>query len=365
MNFYKPQSWTERLPWRSKAQMPWSGQSESVEFDTAGDLPAAYDFPPSEPQIFRGYSDADLRVFNRFARQVFEPHPGFITDVLGVRTRVSFHTGLAAPQGAVMGLPIPNDNMHAETVEWVGLLKSVLSARERFVCMELGAGWGPWIVGGAVAARHLGITDIHLTGVEADPGHFAFMQEHLRDNGLDPGAHNLLQAAVGVKAGRARWPKCADPASEWGSRPTAEAAPSADHLGRVFNTWLDVKVVPFRDLLSEQPVWNLVHIDVQGWEADLCLSAAKLIDQRVRWMVVATHDPKLHGDVMQQMHGRGWRLENEKPPRLKWRDDAPSLQAMVAMDGTQVWRNMRALAVPAREGKQSFFEKKDQKTSVS
>ena len=73
----------------------------------------------------------------------------------------------------------------------------------------------------------------------------------------------------------------------------------------------------------------------------MCRSAADLIDQRVRWMIVATHDPKLHGDVMQHMHARGWRLENEKPPRLTWRDDAKTLQEMVHVDGTQVWRNAR------------------------
>ncbi len=333
------QSWLRWRP-RRPARPPAGKRSELSELAVPGETEAAYDCPASDTQTYRGYSASDLRVFDRFAGQVFEPSPGFVTDFLGVRTRTSFLAGLSAPQGAVMGLPIPTDSVHAEAIEWVGLLKSVITARDRFVCMELGAGWGPWIVAGAVAARHLGIPDIRLTGVEADPGHFAFMRDHLRDNGLEPDAHDLVHAAVGVKAGRARWPKNDDPAADWGSRPVIGAAPPADHLGRVFASWLDVEVRPFRELLSAQPVWDLVHIDVQGWEADLCRSAAGLMDRQVRWAVVATHDPKLHGDVMQQMHDRGWRLENEKPPRLQWRDDAPSLQGMVSLDGTQVWRNV-------------------------
>ena len=316
-------------------------QPETLEPLKVYDAKLRFETPPVETQIFRGYAQDDLEVFRRFSEQTFEPYPGFITDFLGVRTRVEFHSGMSAPQGMVMGLPIPNDNVHAETVEWVGLLKSVITARDRFVCMELGAGWGPWIVGGAVAARQLGITDIHLTGVEADPGHFVFMQDHLRDNGLDPKMHNLIQAAVGVKSGRARWPKCADPADDWGSRPTIGAIPAADHLGRVFADWINVEVRSFRELLSTKPVWDLVHIDVQGWEANLCRSAEKLVDQRVRWMVIATHDPKLHGDVMEHLHSRGWDIENEKPPRLNLRSGAKSLQQMSVVDGTQVWRNPR------------------------
>ncbi len=294
--------------------------------------------PVSPTQIYRGYSDADLLVFDRFAGRAFPPSPGFITDFLGVRTRTEFLSGVAAPDGIAMGLPIPTDNVHAEAVEWVGLLKSVLAARGRFVCMELGAGWGPWIVASAFAARHLGIGDVRLTGVEADPGHFAFMRDHLRDNGLDPRKHTLIEAAVGVQSGQARWPRCLDPAANWGSRPVTDDG-NRDHLGGTVDEWLDIEVRSFRELLAAEPVWDLVHIDVQGWEFDLCQSAASLLDDHVRWMIVGTHDPKLHGQVMEQMHRHGWELENEKPPRLQWQSGAVSLQSMVAVDGTQVWRN--------------------------
>ena len=261
-----------------------------------------------------------------------------------MRTRTEFIAGLIAPQGAQMGLPVPIDHIHAEAVEWIGLLKCVLAARHQYVAMELGAGWGPWTVAGAIAAQRMGITDIHLTAVEADPGHFAFMQSHLRDNGLDPAAHTLIQAAVGPDAGRARWHVCADPAADWGSRPVTDVAATTDYVGRPLDTWLDIEIVAFGDLLLQHPVWDLVHIDVQGWEADLCRSAPALLDKRVRWMIVGTHDPHLHGQIMHQMHAQGWELENEKPPRMQWRNGAPSLQAMSTLDGTQVWRNPKLAA---------------------
>jgi FkbM family methyltransferase len=257
-----------------------------------------------------------------------------------VRTHESFLSELSAPQGVVTGLPVPGD-IHAETVEWIGLLKSIADARRRFVGMELGAGWGPWGVDAVAAARHIGITDIRLTAVEADPGHYEFTLRHFRNNGLDPSEHCLLQAAVSTLAGRARWPRSDAPSAEWGARPVVDATATRDHLGRAVSDWIDVELVSFADLLLPHPTWNLVHIDVQGWEVGLCESAAALLDERVRWLVIATHDPKLHGDIMNEMHLRGWELENEKPPRLNWRSGAPTLQSMVSVDGTQGWRNPR------------------------
>ena len=114
----------------------------------------------------------------------------------------------ASIDGRVFSTPVPVDDwFHAETIEYVGLLKSVLTATERYVALELGAGWGPWLISGATAARRRGIKDIRLHGVEGDPEHFASMQTHFRDNGFDPAAYRLDNAAIGVKAGRARWPK--------------------------------------------------------------------------------------------------------------------------------------------------------------
>jgi hypothetical protein len=82
-----------------------------------------------------------------------------------------------------------------------------------------------------------------------------------------------------------------------------------------------------------------VHIDVQGWEVDLCAAAGELLDERVRWLVVGTHDARLHGGLMELMFDRRWVLENEKPPRFVWASGVPSLMAMTTHDGTQVWRN--------------------------
>lgn len=154
-----------------------------------------------------------------------------------------------------------------------------------------------------------------------------------------------MQAAVGVEAGEGRFPTLPDPSADFGSRPqkASEACPT-DHVGRQLTEWIKVDIVPISGLLCGEPIWDLVHIDVQGWEVDLCSAAGVLLDERVRWLVIGTHDAKLHGDLLNLMFQRGWALENEKPPRFVWTNGAATLIAMTTHDGTQVWRNPRLSA---------------------
>lgn len=289
--------------------------------------------------LYPGHDDGELAILHRHARHDLAAEPDYLVDFIGTRTHcdVLWHA-VRHLSGSVAGLPVPADH-HAETIEWVGLLKCVESCRSRFVAMELGAGWGPWIVAGGVAARNAGIGDIRLTGVEADPGRFALMLRHLADNGFDPDAHTLLQAAVGAESGHAHWPALDEPTEGGGARPTREgnAADIAYSGGQAGG--IDVEIVAFRDLLGREQVWDLVHIDIQGWEAEVCESARDMLCERVRWLIVGTHSRALDGRMIEIMWSLGWRLENEKPTMFTHRPDAASLEMMTTVDGSQVWRN--------------------------
>ena len=295
--------------------------------------------PIGELEIYHGYSNADADLLKRYVFKKAKPEKGFVVDFLGTRTSVAYQHGIKNLDGQVCGVPIPA-NWHAEASEWIGTLKAVEQANGRFTAMELGAGWGPFVVASAFAARHRGIQDIRLCAVEGDPGHFAYLLEHFRNNGIDPAQHDLVKAAVGVTDGTVRWPKISDPAGDWGSRPRLSTEEGdIDHVGRAFEEWLDIPMVSFRSLLNKQPVWDLVHIDVQGHEVELCAAESELLSARVKWLVVGTHEYKLHGDLMDMMFRKGWVLENEKPPRLNWVQGAVSLLSMTTHDGVQVWRN--------------------------
>ena len=319
--------------------------------ETEEEAPAAPSATPGE--IYAGYCDDDLWVFDPFAHADPQAAPGFVTDFLGTRTRTSsLWDTVRNLDGQVMGRPVPHDLF--EAIEWIGLLKAVASAQDgRFAIMELGAGWGPWLVAGARAARLVGADDVRLLGVEADPGRFALMRQHFVDNGLDPDAHTLICAAVGVEKGHARWPRIADPANAGGARPVRETKGKLDsgdeaYMSGAMEDFIDVDILPFKDLLARQAMWDLVHIDVQGWEAKLCAGCAEELSARVRWLVVGTHSRRIDGEVIEILHDAGWVLENEKPTRFHFDAAQPSLELMTEVDGAQVWRNPRlAVARPS------------------
>lgn len=292
-------------------------------------------------QLYRGYLPDELAILNRYHATASKAQPGFIVDFIGTRiaTDIVWTSAGAQLNGAVLGLPVPGD-FHAETIEWIGMLKSVESAGDSFTVIELGAGFGTWAIASAVAARARGIGDIRIAMVEGDPRHCASARRHFVNNGFDPDSHTILHAAVGVENGIAHWPRSDVPASEdgWNHRPNFG---DGDYMGRSFDDMMEVQVVAMRDLIAREPEWNLVHIDVQGHEVDIVGSCLEDISQRVHWIVVGTHSRKLDGDFMAMMHGAGWFLENEKPAKFTYNRGFPTLEGMTILDGTQVWRNPR------------------------
>jgi len=296
-------------------------------------------------QHYPGYVESDLAVFEPFKNVKKQPEPNFIVDFLGVKTRA---TSLADCQrvysGKVLDIPVPGD-YHAEAIEYIGLLKSVLAAKNQYYVMELGSGWGPWLVNGGAAARHLGIKNIKMVGVEVDEKHMVSMHQHLTDNNFNPANHELLRGAVGAQKGKAIFPKIADAANQWGARPakiTNNKIDTSDsnYLGNLLNLeHEEVDIIPINELLEKQSLWDLVHIDVQGWESQICSVAIENLNKKARFVIIGTHSRKLDGEVLTLFHEAGWILENEKPTRFHYNKEVKELEGMTLADGTQVWRN--------------------------
>ncbi len=299
----------------------------------------------SPHDVYSGCSEEDLGIIREYFRQEVQPAEGFITDRLGIRTRVSSlwkeaeHLG-----GTVSAIPIPADS-HADAIEWVGLLKAIRATEGKgsLRAMELGAGWGPWVVAAGVAARNIGISDIYLLAVEADPNHFAFLRQHFLDNGLDPDQHRLLNAAVGIAGSRMQWPVI-DPNNDWGARPICadeqnENITKIDYRGAEFIETREIEVISIDMVLGLQPRWDLVHVDVQGDEAKICSAAIPQLDERVHWLIIGTHSRLIEGQLLEQFTRMGWILENERPVQFEFSRNPKTLECLTTHDGTQVWRN--------------------------
>lgn len=307
--------------------------------------PLSSGIPYYETQVYPGYTPEDLELIERFRVPQLRPAPGFLVDFLGVHTRASSLLATARQlDGTVLPIPLPND-YHSETIEWIGLLKSVLAAKSQFVAMELGAGWGPWLISGAAAARQLGIHDVRLCGVEGDKSHFDTMRQHFLDNGQNPDDHMLHQAAAGSEDGVAWWPEVIDPCDDWGLRPIAKEGHNvADEefetsRGKRLARKVEVKVMSLQRLLEQQPLWDLLHVDIQGGEFDVLKSARRELKSSVRYLIIGTHSRKIEGDLLEMFLNDGWELEREKPCRFKFNSSVNDLVMMTYYDGTQIWRN--------------------------
>jgi FkbM family methyltransferase len=181
------------------------------------------------------------------------------------------------------------------------------------------------------------LDDIRLHAVEADPALFGWLRQHMADNAIPAEALRLHQAAIGEVPGEVLWPGRAAGAADYGARPMDAA--DRDHRGVAVAAPQRVRVLPIAELLEMEPVWDLVHMDLQGLEARLCAAAMKLLGERARHVVVATHSAALDAACFGLFHKAGWDAPNHLPPQVKHRRHAVSIEAMTELDGTQFWRN--------------------------
>jgi len=272
---------------------------------------------------------------------------GFYMDFLGTRTRTSYVPGMHQYNNRTVGAPT-EDRPLFDAAEWVGVLRSVLEARHQFVAIELGAGWGPWLVTCHAAARQRGITDIQLAGVEGSDAHYEYMVQHLTDNGIDPQRHFLFKGVVGVSDGNAYFPRLAEPQNDWGAQAVLQADPGevaqrnfVDYRGIAFDQVDAVPSIALSTLLQRYPRIDVIHCDIQDAEGEVLPSAIGDMGERVRRVVAATHSRASEGALLAAFGANRWVIEADAPCRYA----VDNGRTIALADGVQVWSNPR-LAAP-------------------
>lgn len=290
-----------------------------------------------EHHIYSGYAPSEVAVFRQFPAYSGQGTKNFVTNFLGVKTRCAFQAPLIPFDGLVEGFPEPVGSTQGETAEWIGTLRAVLEAKSSFRMLELGAGYGPWMAITYAASVQRGIADIKVYGVEGDANHVTFMRANMVDNRIDDDHFVVFHAAVGATDGSTYWAVETDSSEVYGARPIAESGD--DYLGNKGREVLSIKLIGINVLLENEQYWDLVHIDIQGHEIEVCRAGIAQMCRRVRRVVVGTHSRAIDGAIFDLFYSNGWILENEKPTIYKWNEAFPTLEAMTTVDGVQVWRN--------------------------
>ena len=268
-----------------------------------------------------------------FVRAGLDPEPGMVTNFLGVRIPPAvFPAVLDRLAGLVEGPPDPG-NWHADIAEWAGALRSVTEATGTYRIVELGCGWGCWLVNMGVAARARGL-DVDLIGVEGDRTHLARAAEVLALNGFEPETYNLHHGVAGPRPGKAIFPDPEAGTAAWGGE--AEFYPDAAALARADRT-PGVQVLDCLTLgaLSDGQPIDLLHIDIQGAEADFVDGNVDQIAAHVRRVLIGTHSRVIEGRLVAAFTAAGWVLEMERPAIMVVENG----RQRIAIDGVQMWRN--------------------------
>ena len=273
---------------------------------------------------------------------------GFYMDFLGVKTRLHYIPDAEQYDGSVFDYPSRTPQpLGFDPAEWEGVLRSVIEAKDRFVSIELGAGFGPWLVTTAAAAKQRGIGHIQLAGVEGSADHFAFLLQHFKDNGLDPASHFLFHGIIGAADGISYFPKLADPKQDWGAQAVTTSAARqiagapndrfVDYRGLTFETLEKVASLSLTALLQKYPHVNLIHCDIQDSEGEVIPSAADELDKRVRRLVIGTHSRRSEAAILDALSSKGWLLEHDVPCQYV----VTNGRVLPTNDGVQVWANPR------------------------
>jgi FkbM family methyltransferase len=282
-------------------------------------------------------------VFDRFARWEGSVPADTKANWLGVMTAgelADWHLECRAPEpqrdGLRPDLPTVDDE---EYPEWIDLLEAVADAGDMFTMVELGAGYGRWLVNGAFAYRQLNPDGrVRLVGVEAEPTHFKWLAEHLARNGIAASDAELIEAAVAGEPGQVFF-EVGNPLGWWGQ----SARERVTLRGRIRRRSgrLAVRAITLAQSLQSVPgVIDLIDLDVQNAEAEVLAAGTSDLD-RVRRVHIGTHSHEAEEQLRSLFTNLGWICQsdyaaNSVAPTTWWGGQNVSFQ-----DGVQSWRNPR------------------------
>ena len=218
--------------------------------------------------------------------------------------------------------PLPN--FDEEYFEWLDLLETVAAARERYVFVELGAGFGRWTVRAALAAKRRGL-EFHGIAVEAEPTHFAYLQQHLRDHAI--GTVECRCAAITTS--NEPVPFYVGRAESWYGQAIAAAFVPADGM-------MLVEPLALSAVLRSFSVIDLLDLDIQGVEATVLEPELDLLRARVRRLHIATHSAAIEAALRKMFGSRGWIAYRDYA--LQHTNDTPYGRIAFG-DGVQTWIN--------------------------
>jgi Methyltransferase FkbM domain len=269
---------------------------------------------------------------------------GFEVDFLGTLTSKTFlqpwGDNATIVAGAHLQTPRPrlgggaNGEFWFEAADWV---QAAREARNRFVMVTLGALYGYQAVGSQRALQLLNPMPYTLVAVEPDPENMEWTRRHMRDNGIDPDRHWLLQAAIGPTNQPAFFPVGSPGSGAPNCISSNEAIARKNYLEGFIardqcedalkslllhnttglhkdliegkNFFAEIKLVStitLQDVLGPFERVDLLESDIQESEIVVFPPFRDLLKSKVHRIHIGTHGKDVHRYLLKMFHDDGW-----------------------------------------------------------
>lgn len=301
--------------------------------------------------FYGGWNDEDTELLSEFnAHTELEiPPDGYMLDWLGVKTKLEHHAWLPRPDGnsgiLVASLPIPDDQVHADAIEYVALCMAIKRAQSRkethFTTIELGSSYGPWTIASGVLALRIGFDHVTLIPVEASVESFNKLFEHAQANGLLQNKRLSFlprNVAVGNKPGIVYFPMV-DTSVDNGAQ-ISESACTTDYRG------LEVASQPvaaetITTIAGSIDHVDFLHVDLQGAEEAIIQSEefSMFLQAKVSVFYLATQSRFIEGLALKILPPLGFQLLRERPTRYEQNSRTQDVNGWTTRDGGQIWIN--------------------------
>lgn len=245
---------------------------------------------------------------------------------------------------------LPRINWGEAYFEWVSMFMAVRAARRSFTMVSLGAHFGGPLVDSALALQKLNPMPCFLVGVEADPHMCAMLDEHFRENGIDPNDHWIINCAVNDTNRPVVFPVSEMRTGANSVLRTSEERETLfdmiNNAGKAPETLRNVLIegstqlyiplanmegtpeargelrfvsaVTVADVLGPLPFVDYLEIDMQLAEEWTLPPARELLKRRVRLLHLGTHGGGLHRDMAAMFAADGWEVLVDLMPQTQF-----------------------------------------------
>jgi hypothetical protein len=317
--------------------------------DRAAELLRLFAVPVPAPVPQENDLAAYATLFDDIVPYAGTPPRGYFVDWLGVLHDGAFRAYLSADRDGFGGVAVVTERPTlAQGEGWFEAVNQVAAARDargRYVMVTLGACYGAQAVGSAAALRHLNPMPFKLVALEPEPVNYAWTAQHMRDNGIDPDEHWLIQAAITDNNNPLFFPVGAPGSGAQNSFATNEAAARQHYVralidsGRPDQALRDLllhnttgitknllpgdgfeaeitllSAVTLADILAPLPYVDYLEADIQQSEILVFPPFMHLLRRKARRVHIGTHGRDVHAALSRLFRRDGWHIVFDYPP---------------------------------------------------